>query len=156
MHYYNAAISLFSCKLKRKILLQEMLRKCKHMSLNKFWIYHDYFGLSDAFWFIIIMKKKMRDGFDYKVFLIKGRMYKRTQLSICIGISHWNYSRSNKIENIHPSNYSRIMRPVYCHILNISLINQTFVIPFFKEKRTFKWDSRMENEREKDQECGSL
>lgn len=132
MHYYNAAISLFSCKLKRKILLQEMLRKCKHMSLIKFWIYHDYFGLSDTFWFITIMKKKMHDGFNYKAFLIKGRMYKRTQLSICIGISHRIYSRSKKIENIHPSNYSKIMRLVYRHILNISLINRTFCYPFLQ------------------------
>lgn len=117
---------------KENIFLQEMLRKCKHMSLIKFWIYHDDFGLSDTFWFITIMKKKMHDGFNYKAFLIKGRMYKRTQLSICIGISHWNYSRSNKIENIHPSNYSKIMRPVCRHILNISLINRTFCYPFLQ------------------------
>lgn len=117
---------------KENILLQEMLRKCKHMSLIKFWIYHDDFGLSDTFWFIIIMKKKMRDGFNYKPFLIKGRMYKRIKLSICIRISHWNYSRSKKIENIHPSNYSKIMRLVYRHILNISLINRTFCNPFLQ------------------------
>lgn len=54
-----------------------MLCKCKYMLLNKFWIYYDYFGFLDIFWFIIIMKKKMYDGFNYKVFLIKGCMYKR-------------------------------------------------------------------------------
>lgn len=132
MHYYNAAISLFSCKLKRQILLQEVLRKCKHMSLNKFWIYHDYFGLSDAFWFIIIMKKKCATDLIIKFFWSKDACTKEPSFPFAFGISHWNYSRRNKIENIHPSNYSKIMRPVYRHILNISLINRTFCNPFLQ------------------------
>lgn len=132
MHYYNAAISLFSCKLKRQILLQEVLRKCKHMSLIKFWIYHDYFGLSDAFWFIIIMKKKCATDLIIKLFWSKDACTKEPSFPFALGISHWNYSRRNKIENIHPSNYSKIMRLVYRHILNISLINRTFCYPFLQ------------------------
>lgn len=61
-----------------------MLCKCKYMLLIKFWIYYDDFGFLDIFWFIIIMKKKMYDGFNYKVFLIKGCMYKRIKFFICI------------------------------------------------------------------------
>lgn len=132
MHYYNAAISLFSCKLKRQILLQKMLRKCKHMSLIKFWIYHDYFGLSDTFWFIIIMKKKCATGLIIKLFWSKDACTKEPSFPFAFEISHWNYSRSKKIENIHPSNYSKIMRLVYRHILNISLINRTFCYPFLQ------------------------
>lgn len=41
------------------------------MSLIKFWIYHDDFGLSDTFWFIIIMKKKSATGLIIKLFWSK-------------------------------------------------------------------------------------
>lgn len=117
---------------KENILLQEMLRKCKHMSLIKFWIYHDDFGLSDTFWFIIIMKKKCATGLIIKLFWSKDACTKEPSFPFAFEISHWNYSRSKKIENIHPSNYSKIMRLVYRHILNISLINRTFCNPFLQ------------------------
>lgn len=96
------------------------------------WIYHDDFGLSDTFWFIIIMKKKCATGLIIKLFWSKDACTKEPSFPFAFGISHRIYSRSKKIENIHPSNYSKIMRLVYRHILNISLINRTFCYPFLQ------------------------
>lgn len=98
--------------------------------------------------------KKKREEFNYRAFLIKERIYKNPhQISICIGISQRNYYRSNKVENIYPSYYSKIMRPAYRHILNTDLINRTFAILFFKRRghlnEIAEWrmkDSRTKNE----------
>lgn len=108
-----------------------MLCKCKYMLLIKFWIYYDDFGFLDIFWFIIIMKKKCVMGLIIKFFWLKDVCIKELSFLFVFEILYWNYLRSKKIENIYLSNYLKIMRFVYCYILNISLINWMFCNLFF-------------------------
>lgn len=75
----------------------------------------------------------MRDGFDYKVFFYqRTHVQKNPAFHLHLGYHIEFIQGVKKIENIHPSNYSKIMRLVYRHILNISLINRTFCYPFLQ------------------------